>query len=66
MKERQFLAFDMGAGSGRAILGCFDGRKLTLTETHCFQNSPAVLAGSLYWDILMLYGELQSGVRKTV
>ena len=52
------VAFDLGAESGRAIAGRFDGIGLTLTETRRFANRPVRLPGGLYWDALGLYAEL--------
>ena len=40
-----FLAFDLGAESGRAVVGQFDGDRLTLTELHRFPNGPVPGAG---------------------
>ena len=37
---KKVLAFDFGASSGRAILGTFDGEKITLEEIHRFSNDP--------------------------
>lgn len=59
------LAFDYGASSGRAILGRFDGRKLSLNEIHRFQNEPVTVGNSLYWDILRLYHEMKLGIIKS-
>ena len=57
MKTLNFLAVDLGAESGRTILGKVDGGKLELSEAHRFPNLPVWLndkAGqpTLYWDIL--------------
>lgn len=56
------LAFDFGASSGRAILGEFDGSRLTLSELHRFSNDPVEINGTLYWDILRLFFELKQGL----
>lgn len=56
------LAFDFGASSGRAILGEFDGSKLTLSELHRFSNDPVEINGTLYWDVLRLFFELKQGL----
>lgn len=61
----KLLAFDYGASSGRAILGQFDGSRLTLDEIHRFPNDPVYVSDSLYWDILRLFYELKQGVLKT-
>lgn len=59
---KNVLAFDYGASSGRAILGSFDGDKLTLREIHRFSNDPVMVGNSLHWDILRLYHELKQGI----
>jgi len=64
MASRQlgFLALDLGAESGRAMLGQFDGRRLRLSEVHRFPNSPARLPDGLHWDALRLWTEIKSGL----
>ncbi len=59
------LAFDYGASSGRAMLGKFDGERLSLSEMHRFANEPVMVGGSLYWDILRLFHEMKQGILKT-
>lgn len=59
---QNFLAFDLGAESGRAMLGQFDGQKLALGEVHRFPNVPARLPGGLHWDILRLWNEIKQGI----
>lgn len=61
---RHVLAFDYGAGSGRAILGSFDGERLQLNEIHRFSNDPVMAGGSLHWDVLRLYHEMKQGILK--
>ncbi|MBN2852382.1 MAG: rhamnulokinase [Clostridia bacterium] len=56
------LGFDYGASSGRAMLGTFDGNKITLEEVHRFSNDPVKIKDTLYWDILRLYHELKTGI----
>jgi rhamnulokinase len=55
----QFLAIDLGAESGRAMLGTLDGGKLTLEELHRFPNTPVRLPTGLYWDALRLFHEIR-------
>jgi len=43
-----YLAFDLGAESGRAVLGRFDGDTLHLDTLHRFPNGPVVVMGRLY------------------
>lgn len=61
---KKMLAFDLGAESGRAILGAFDGGRLRLDLVHRFPNSPVRTLDFLHWDILFLYQELLNGLRK--
>ena len=53
------LAFDLGAESGRALVGHFDGKRLTLENLHRFANGPVQIFDRLYWDPLRLFGEMQ-------
>ena len=54
-KKSVYLGFDIGASSGRAVLGFLDGTKLTLKEINRFSNGPIQLGGTLYWDFLSLW-----------
>lgn len=58
------LAFDFGASSGRAIIGTFDGGKLSLREVHRFSNDPVSFNGTVYWDVLRLFHEIKQGILK--
>ena len=60
----QVLAFDFGASSGRAMLGGFDGKAITLEEIHRFTNDPVQMNGTLYWDAPRLFFEIKEGIRK--
>jgi rhamnulokinase len=57
-----YLAIDLGAESGRALLGSLSGGKLTVEELHRFPNTPVRVHGALYWDILRLWHEIQHGI----
>ncbi|MCK4725061.1 MAG: rhamnulokinase, partial [Anaerolineales bacterium] len=57
-----YLAIDLGAASGRAILGSFDGKRLQLEELHRFQNGGVSIGENLYWDILRLWEEIKHGM----
>ncbi len=63
---KKVLAFDFGAGSGRAMLSEFDGKTFDLKEIHRFSNDPVYVNGVLYWDILRLYHEIKQGILKAV
>lgn len=64
--ERTHLAIDLGAESGRTILGMFVDEKLKLIETHRFSNGPVSLPDGLHWDVLHLWTEIKAGIRATV
>jgi rhamnulokinase len=55
----RYLALDLGAESGRAILGTLESQRLTLEELHRFPNVPVRVRPSLYWDTLRLWHEIQ-------
>ena len=61
-RSAKFVAFDIGAESGRAMLGAFDGERLTLHEAHRFPNVPVRVLGSLHWDVLRLFDDLKRGL----
>jgi rhamnulokinase len=61
---KQLLAFDLGAESGRGVLGLFDGRQLRLEVVHRFPNGPVRTLDSLHWDVLRLYGEMLAALRR--
>lgn len=61
---KRILAIDFGASSGRAILGSFDGERLSLKEVHRFTNDPVTVNGTVYWDVLRLYHEIKQGIIK--
>ena len=65
MATCNLLAIDLGASSGRGILGSFDGDVLTLRETHRFLNEPVFLNGRLYWDILRIFHEVKQAIART-
>jgi len=57
------VAFDLGASSGRAMLGSFDGSRLSLRELHRFPNQMAKVRGHQYWDSLRLFAEMEAGLK---
>jgi rhamnulokinase len=64
MKENlNLLALDLGAESGRAILGSLAGDQLTLEEVHRFANEPVHVGAHLYWDFPGLLREIKKGIR---
>ena len=70
-----YLAFDLGAESGRAMLGEFDGERVQLSQVHRFPNTPVRLpmigvegtcGDTLYWDALRLWAEIKDGISLAV
>lgn len=57
-----FVAVDLGASSGRLMVGYWDGRRFSLDELHRFPNAGVAVHGSLYWDVLRLWSEIQTGL----
>ena len=51
MTTKKILAFDLGAESGRGILGRFDGKRLALEVVHRFPNGPVRTLDTLHWDV---------------
>ena len=62
MEKNYFLAFDLGATSGRSILGVFDGVNFEMKELTRFPNIIMELHGKYYWDIFGLYKSLKEGL----
>ena len=60
--QLKFLAFDLGAESGRAMLGQFDGERISLSDVHRFPNIPVRLPDGLHWDVLRLWTEITRGL----
>ena len=59
MISPSFLAIDLGAESGRGILGKLD-KRLALEEVHRFPNGPVRIGGHIHWDILRIWSEVQA------
>src|SRR3978361_1766797 len=61
-----FAAVDLGASSGRVMVGRVGRESLTLAETHRFANTPVDIRGTLHWDIFSLYQGMLDGLRAAV
>ncbi|MBN2116072.1 MAG: rhamnulokinase [Anaerolineales bacterium] len=59
---RNYLAIDLGAESGRTIVGSLKDGHLSLIETHRFPNDPVRLPDGLHWDVLHLWSEIKTGI----
>lgn len=62
--EKYFLAIDIGASSGRHILGHLENGKMVLEEIHRFPNGNVKKDGELTWDIDGLFEEILTGMKK--
>ncbi len=65
MSVKRVLAIDLGASSGRGIIGEFDGEKLSLSEIHRFSNDPVMINGGFHWDTVRLFFEIKQAILKT-
>jgi len=57
-----YLAVDLGASSGRTIVGTLDNGTLTLKEMNRFWNGPTDVRGTLLWDFVHLLRNLKEGI----
>ena len=64
MGKNYFLAFDLGATSGRSMLGVLDGNDFEMRELTRFPNVIMPLHGKYYWDIFGLYKSLIEGLKE--
>src|SRR5215210_1179664 len=63
-KTSDYLAVDLGAESGRGLIGRFDGERLDLEEVHRFPNGPVRMLETLHWDLPRLFDEVKTALRK--
>lgn len=64
MAKRYFLAVDIGASSGRHILGSVENGKLVLEEVYRFKNGATKKDGKLVWDTVSLFNSIVEGLKK--
>ncbi len=62
----QHLAFDLGASSGRALLGALEGGRLRMEEVHRFETPLVEDGARLYWDLEALERELREGLHRAM
>ena len=62
MKRQCYLGVDLGAESGRVMAGLWNGKSMRLEEVHRFPNGPVEIGGTLRWDVLRLWSEIQAGL----
>ncbi|MCX8064798.1 MAG: rhamnulokinase [Candidatus Hydrogenedentes bacterium] len=63
-KTYRFLAFDLGAESGRAVLGVLSNHKIELKVIHRFRTEGLIMLGTRQWDLARIYEEICNGLRK--
>ena len=61
---KRILAFDLGAESGRGLVGAFDGERLQLQVIHRFPTGGVQTLDTLHWDVLRHYSEMLAALRK--
>src|SRR6186713_3338016 len=59
-----YLACDLGAESGRLMLGTLDRGRIALEELHRFSNDPVKAGDGLHWNMAALFDELRAGLKK--
>lgn len=62
--SKPYLAFDLGAETGRAVLGRLQSGTLAMEEVHRFPNEPVEYGGSLHWDVARLWFEMRKALSK--
>ncbi|VGO23021.1 rhamnulokinase [Pontiella sulfatireligans] len=60
--KKHYLAVDLGASSGRTIVGTLEDGKLTLKEMNRFWNGPTEVRGTLLWDFVHLFRNIKEGI----
>ncbi|MHC4110725.1 MAG: rhamnulokinase [Planctomycetota bacterium] len=63
-EAKKYIAVDLGAESGRVMLGSISADKLALEEVHRFSNGPIEEASTLRWDFEGLLSEIKTGIGK--
>lgn len=65
MTKHQYLSFDLGASSGRGIIGTLENGRIGLREINRFRNGMTTINGSYFWDIFRLYDDIKQGLGET-
>jgi rhamnulokinase len=61
-QAKRFLAFDLGAESGRAVVGALAGGRIALEAIHRFPTGGTEVLGTLYWDVLHFHNNIRQGL----
>ncbi|MCS7223523.1 MAG: rhamnulokinase [Armatimonadetes bacterium] len=62
MAEVGFVAVDLGAESGRVLVGLLQDHRFRLEVIHRFPNGPVRIGDSIFWDVLLLWSEIKKGI----
>jgi len=65
-KVKKYIAFDLGAESGRCVVGILSQDQIQLQEIHRFRTHTLAEGDDLYWDIQASFNELKTGLSKSV
>ncbi|MFC1671681.1 rhamnulokinase family protein [Planctomycetota bacterium] len=63
-KGKSYIAVDLGAESGRVMLGTVSGERIGVREVHRFSNGPVERDGTMRWDFDGLMSEVGTGIHK--
>src|SRR5436305_881411 len=58
-----YVAVDLGAESGRVMVGTLESGRVKLEQVHRFANVPVATPDGLHWNALRLYSEILEGLR---
>ncbi|MBV9106765.1 MAG: rhamnulokinase, partial [Verrucomicrobia bacterium] len=62
MNPKHYIACDLGAESGRVMLGRLEDGRLKLEELHRFPSAAVRVLGTMRWDVLRIFEELKTGL----
>lgn len=65
-KTKYYLAIDLGASSGRHIIGYLENGEIKTEEVYRFANGPKLIDGHLTWDISRLFSEVKNGIKEAL
>ena len=63
---KYYLAIDIGASSGRHIIGYYKNNELVLDEVYRFKNSVIIENNHLIWNIDNIFFEVKQGIKKAL
>lgn len=66
MQRNKFLAFDIGASGGRAIIGNLKDDIISLKEIYTFYNGMTLIHGRYHWDIFRIFEDIKKGIKEAV